>query len=229
MSRTRHGDVGWAAAIAAVTLLYAVPASREAVVALTTAQPYLLGFLKFMVLATLGELLAVRLTTGTWQRPTGLIWRMLVWGLVGVAVTFMFSFYSKGVAAGVEAGLLPAGAGVVATILAAFYTSALMNVTFGPVFMATHRISDTWIDLAARGQRPGFAEVLAAIDWPGFVSFVVARTIPLWWIPAHTLTFLLPGEYRVLAAAYLSIVLGVILAFAKGRKTAPSTARRMTA
>jgi hypothetical protein len=221
------GDLGWAAVLAAVTLLYAVPASREAVVALTTAQPYVLGFLKFMILATLGELLALRLTTGAWQRPTGLIWRMLVWGLVGVAVTFMFSFYSRGVAAGVEAGLLPVGTGFVAAFLAAFYTSALMNVTFGPVFMAAHRISDTWIDLAVRGKRPSFADVLIAIDWPGFMSFVVARTIPLWWIPAHTLTFLLPGEYRVLAAAYLSIVLGVILAFAKGRKTVSSTARRI--
>lgn len=217
--RTRIGDVGWVAAIGAVTLLYAVPASRETVIALTNAHPYVMGFLKFMILATLGELLVGRLTGGAWRRPTGLIWRMLVWGLVGVAVTFMFSFFSKGVAAATEAGLLPVGTGLVATLLIAFYTSALMNLTFGPVFMGAHRISDTWIDLAARGRRPAFNDVLAAIDWPGFMSFVVARTIPLWWIPVHTLTFLLPGEYRVLAAAYLSIVLGVILAFARGRKT----------
>jgi hypothetical protein len=41
------------------------------------------------------------------------------------------------------------------------------------------------------------------------------KTIPIFWIPAHTITFLLPSEYRVLSAAFLSIALGTILAFAK--------------
>ncbi|MBK5251987.1 MAG: hypothetical protein JJE29_05070 [Peptostreptococcaceae bacterium] len=52
-----------------------------------------------------------------------------------------------------------------------------------------------------------------------FVSFVLAKTIPFFWIPAHTLTFLLPGQYRVLAAAMLSIALGLILTLAKIKKT----------
>jgi len=59
--------------------------------------------------------------------------------------------------------------------------------------------------------------VVGTIDWQGFFGFVVAKTIPLFWIPAHTVTFLLPPEYRVLAAAFLSIALGAILAFAKRR------------
>ena len=52
----------------------------------------------------------------------------------------------------------------------------------------------------------------------GFVSFVLMKTIPIFWIPAHTITFLLPSEYRVLSAAFLSIALGAILAFAKKKK-----------
>jgi len=48
------------------------------------------------------------------------------------------------------------------------------------------------------------------------------KTIPMFWIPAHTITFLLPSEFRVLAAAFLSIALGAILAFAKKKK--PQTA-----
>ena len=53
------------------------------------------------------------------------------------------------------------------------------------------------------------------IDWNGFVSFVVVKTIPLFWIPAHTVTFMLAPEYRVVVAAFLSIALGGILSFAK--------------
>lgn len=59
------------------------------------------------------------------------------------------------------------------------------------------------------------SEVVKTIDWYGFIRFVVLKTIPFFWIPAHTVTFLLPAEYRVLAAAFLSIALGGILASAK--------------
>ncbi|HRZ79119.1 MAG TPA: Mpv17/PMP22 family protein, partial [bacterium] len=46
------------------------------------------------------------------------------------------------------------------------------------------------------------------------------KTIPLFWIPAHTITFLLPENHRVLFAAILGVVLGVFLAIAslKGKK-----------
>jgi hypothetical protein len=63
------------------------------------------------------------------------------------------------------------------------------------------------------------SEVIKRIDWDGFVSFVIMKTIPIFWIPAHTITFLLPPEYRVLSAAFLSIALGAILAFAKKNMT----------
>ncbi|HWJ02684.1 MAG TPA: hypothetical protein VNU93_03325, partial [Verrucomicrobiae bacterium] len=66
------------------------------------------------------------------------------------------------------------------------------------------------------------ADVVNHIDWHGFISFVVLKTIPFFWIPAHTITFMLPTEYRVLTAAFLSIALGGILAFAKKQSTASS-------
>jgi len=77
-------------------------------------------------------------------------------------------------------------------------------------------------DALAAGVRGGapvaVSEVIGRIDWRGFVSFVLFRTIPLFWIPAHTITFLLPPHYRVLMAALLSLALGGILAFAKRRR-----------
>ena len=216
MKQFRIGDLIWLAALVAMTAFFIVPATNRVFVSLTTAQPYWMGFAKFAILATMGELLARRLGGGEWQKPAGLLWRVLIWGLIGVAITFMFSFFSLGTAAVIEKGLIPAGEGWLSKLLQAFYTSALMNLTFGPVFMAAHRISDTWLDLrTSQGGRISTKEMLTAIDWPGFWGFVVGKTIPFWWIPAHTMTFLLPGEYRVLVAAYLSIVLGVILVYAR--------------
>lgn len=215
--RVLPGDILWLCLLLLVTLLIVLPPTHGVFVNLTGAHPYLMGFLKFAVLASMGELLALRLAAGAWKRPAGMFYKMLVWGLLGVMITFMFSFYSAGVAALITKGLLPVGAGVVGALLTAFYTSAIMNLTFGPVFMALHRFTDTLIDLRMKGQRPGAREVVAAVDWAGFINFVVFKTIPLWWIPAHTATFLLPPEYRVLVAAYLSIVLGVILVTARNR------------
>jgi hypothetical protein len=52
------------------------------------------------------------------------------------------------------------------------------------------------------------------LDWTTMWGFVFKKTIPLFWIPAQTINFMLPEEYRVLFAAFLSIVLGVLLSVA---------------
>lgn len=178
--------------------------------------PYLMGFIKFSILATMGELLALRIVNRTWRTPKGILYRAIVWGFLGMVFVLIFDLFAGGVTSSIKKGLLLSLGG---NLGFAFFTSALMNVTFGPTFMAFHRIMDTYIDLGegslSKIVRVKLSEVVKAIDWYGFVSFVVLKTIPFFWIPAHTVTFLLPPEYRVLAAAFLSIALGGILAFAK--------------
>lgn len=55
---------------------------------------------------------------------------------------------------------------------------------------------------------------MADINWRVQWDFVFKKTIPLFWIPAQTLNFLLPAEFRILVAAIYSIILGVIPAIA---------------
>ncbi len=228
------GDVLWGLILAAVLASFADPYTAKVLLSLTASHPYAMGFAKFALLATMGELLVVRLSRGAWRSPGGLWARALVWGLVGILVVLMFALFSAGVAAIAAKGLLPVGDGLLKSLLIAFWTSALMNLTFGPAFMAAHRVSDAWI--ASRFGAPGtkeenpsgkameppskvrLAESVASVDWNHFLGFVVGKTIPLFWIPAHTITFLLPGEYRVLVAALLSIALGVILTWGKKTK-----------
>ena len=47
------------------------------------------------------------------------------------------------------------------------------------------------------------------------VYFIVLKTILLFWIPAHTISFLMPENMRVMLAALLSIAFGVIVAYYK--------------
>lgn len=192
---------------------------------LTMAHPYLMGFVKFSILATIGELCAIRILSGQWKSPVGLIYRTIVWGLLGMGIVLMFEIFSGGVTSAIAKGLLPSGSGFGQQFLKAIFISTIMNLSFAPVFMAFHRFTDTCIDVAC-GEGAGFGginaeAILARIDWQGFINFVVLKTVPFFWIPAHTVTFLLPPEYRVLVAAALSIALGAILAYAK-RKKAPA-------
>ena len=189
---------------------------------ITIAHPFLMGFVKFSVLATIGELIAIRIVGNCWKAPSGLIYRAVVWGALGMAIVLMFETFSTGVGSAISKGMLYTGTGSLQPVLKSFYTSAIMNLAFAPTFMAFHRFTDTTIDMVCNeGKSLGeikLSEVTDRIDWQGFINFVVLKTIPLFWIPAHTITFLLPPEYRILAAAFLSIALGAILAYAK-RKT----------
>jgi hypothetical protein len=88
--------------------------------------------------------------------------------------------------------------------------------------MILHRVTDTFIDLGEghinKILKVKGHDVIRTIDWQNFFGFVVLKTIPLFWIPAHTITFLLPENYRILSAGFLSIALGLILTLSKLKK-----------
>lgn len=213
----KRGDVIWGGVFTAITAFLVIPETRHLFEAATRSHPYIMGFVKFAIMASMGELLTMRMLQKQWKKPAGFAAKAIVWGIIGMVIVAMFALYSDGVAGLLRRGLLYAGQGKIAAFLTALFTSAIMNGTFGIVLMLSHKISDTYIDLRTAREKPNFQMTLKAVDWPAFFSFVIGKTIPLFWIPTHTITFLLPAEYRVLAAAYLSVALGMILAYAKLR------------
>ncbi len=221
MERVKKCDLLWGGLLLVILAFMLVPVTHNLFVQLSQSHIYLMAFAKFSVLATMGELLAIRIINGAWKKPVGFLWRALVWGGLGVSIALVFNLYATGVADALKNGLLPSLGqdGVSHRVSFAFFTSVLMNCFFAPTFMAFHRFTDTYIDLGQGKLRSmvkiQLKEVVGEIDWNRFISFVVCKTIPFFWIPAHTLTFLLPPEYRILMAALLSIALGVILGFVK--------------
>ncbi len=211
------------AVFAAFIAVLAIPASRKVFEELSgnEGHPYLMGFVKFGLLATAGELIAVRMAKGAFKKPPYLIARIVIWGLIGIWITYMMKMFFIGSGALMTAGLLP-GAGlpeIWQKLVRAFATSATMNLTFGPTFMAVHKCSDTYLALRAeRGRGVTLSDVIDAVDWKRFVSFTLGKTVPIFWIPAHTLTFMLPAAYQVMLAALLSVALGVILNLRKKQK-----------
>ena len=194
--------------------------------------PYLLAFAKFALLATFGEMIGLRIKNGNYtEKGFGILPRAVVWGLLGTWIAIAMKTFASGVPGlmtslglgdlihHAQEGLTPGN------LLRAFLISLMMNTTFGPVFMTLHKITDTHI-LNCGGKPKAlitpipFGKILGSLNWKVQWQFVFKKTIPLFWIPAHTITFLLPPQSQVLFAASLSIVLGVILSIAAvaGRK-----------
>ena len=105
----------------------------------------------------------------------------------------------------------------------ALAVSVAMNTIFAPVFMTFHKITDTHIldcdgSLRSLITPIPMARIITHLNWDTQWNFVFKKTIPFFWYPAHTITFLLPDEVRVLFAAILGVVLGVLLAIAARMK-----------
>jgi len=214
----KWADFVWGAVMVCILAALVNPSSRAAIIGATIVHPYLMGIIKFSVLASMGELFAIRIIAGQWNIPCGMVYRACFWGFVGFTLTAAVPVYASGVASAMQSGLL-FGARFHLPVIRAFWTSVMMNATYGPVLMCAHRISDTYLDLA--GGRllnlPSvkFDAVIATINWHSLFVVVIIRLLTFFWVPAHTITFLLPPEYRVLFAAILSFALGVLLAFFK--------------
>ncbi len=218
----KKGDIVYCMLLAGIVAFLTIPATNGLFLAATQKSPYLMGFAKFAVLATMGEFLAIRITARQWKAPRGAVYKAIVWGILGICIVLMFQIFPAGVAQAADKGYLWLGSGWFSSLLTAFLTSFIMNFTFGSMFMALHRITDTMIDKRCNGEKTSLKAAIDTIDWADFIKFVVGKTLPLFWIPMHTLSFLLPQGYQVLFAGFLSIALGVILAYAKRRQYKPA-------
>ncbi|MCK5136447.1 MAG: Mpv17/PMP22 family protein [Bacteroidales bacterium] len=192
----------------------------------------LMSFIKFSILATLGEVIGLRIKTGSYhQKGFGLIPRAIVWGFLGVTIHMAFAIFAAGTPVFLEkVGFKDAGSILHSDlswkkVLVSFSISTALNLFYAPVMMTFHKITDIHI-LENGGMLQGFfkpihfARIFEEINWDVQWNFVFKKTIPLFWIPAQTVTFLLPEEFRVLFAAFLGIVLGVLLAIAALKNSA---------
>lgn len=225
-ARNKYSDLLTATIVIATIALFIVsPASRDSFGEINRSHGMAMGFVKFAILATFGEMLALRLFEGVYLKPGwGLLPKAFVWGGLGLMIKASLIIFSTGVKELLAyLGLTTTSSSFPVMIMVALSISLLINFIFAPVLMTLHKMFDLHIastDGTMSGLFSSFegADLLKKIDWDVMWHFVFKKTIPFFWIPAHTITFLLPPEYQVGFAALLGIVLGVILAFAgKGK------------
>ena len=233
MNKQRVNDILFAAAIVVFFMpFFMCDAVFNWYESFNLNHPMVMSFLKFAVLATLGEVIGLRIKTRKYRADGfGLLSRAVVWGFLGLTIKMAFVIFASGVpvfldkmgvSSAMEVMKQPLSAN---KLLVAFSISAAMNLIYAPVMMTLHRITDTHIvanggKLSCLVKPIQFGKIMKELDWGMQWNFVFKKTIPFFWIPAHTITFLMPVEYQVLFAALLGIVLGVLLAIAGNKGTA---------
>ncbi len=193
---------------------------------LNAAHPYCLAFIKFGILSTLGEMLGLRIKSGSYIcEGFGIAPRAVLWGVYGVWIALAMKTFATGAPTMVQSlgadGVVDAMKGGFSglKLLGAFSISVMMNSLFAPIFMTLHKITDAHIvknggSLCSLVRPIDMRKSFVNLDWDTQWSFVFMKTIPYFWIPAHTITFMLPPSQQVLFAALLSIALGVFLSIA---------------
>ena len=239
----KKGDWILIACVAAVAALFAIPQTHagEAFNWATAHHPYIMAFFKFAILATLGEMLALRIREGVYNKPGfGVLPRMIVWGFLGMAIAMSMVIFKCGVPvflgtvadalmgnadhAVAYAAVFKASEFTLGKLGIAFAVSVLMNSIVAPVMMTCHKCTDIHITDNGGTVRGLFRpikmrEIMSKkINWDIQWSLVIKKTIPLFWFPMHTITFILPANLQVLFAALLGVALGLILALAGGAK-----------
>lgn len=176
------------------------------------AHPYCASAMKFLVLGTSGEWLGgvIRKRGDLKPFPLEMLWpKLVIWALLGLLIRWVFSSFALLIPVQAAAGLLPQACARGGGLAFAVAVSVEMNLLFSPLLMYLHRALD---NAAARVWRwGGMATAIYSIAW--------------FWIPAHTVTFLLRDEHRVFFAALLSVALGAILGFASRTAGEPGAGR----
>ena len=165
--------------------------------------PLLSAAIQFGILGTLGEFISAAIKNkkitpiGNWWQT---IAKVIAWALLGIIIKYGFVGMKGAVRALIDHHLFPqffsTGLGW------AFSVSVITNLFFGPQMMFIHRLEDNLI--AYKWDLTGLQNAFLTLIW--------------FWIPAHTVTFMLPKEMQIGLAAIWSVMLGIIMGITAPKK-----------
>ena len=165
-------------------------------VELVKAYPLYTAMLQFAVLGTFGDIISKWMQQGKVFMPYKaqiLILKMLEWAFLAIAIKYAFVCFQGFVDSLVSHQLLPE----LGLFGRAFAVSVAMNLQFGLLLVMLHRFLDNAI--AQQNNWKNIDKGMWSLIW--------------FWIPAHTVTFMLDKPYQIGLAAIWSVVLGLILGY----------------
>ena len=158
--------------------------------------PIYSAMIQFAVLGTLGDVLSKWIQQSRVFLPykTSVIFlKMIEWAILAITIKYAFVGYQGFIDSLTENGLLPK----LGLFGRAFSVSVTMNLQFGLFLVIFHRFLDNLI--AKQNNWKNIDKGMFSLIW--------------FWIPAHTITFMLDKPYQIGLAAIWSVVLGFILGY----------------
>lgn len=165
-------------------------------VELVKQYPIYSAMVQFAVLGTLGDIFSKWMQKGMVFMPYKvviLVLKMLEWAFLAVCIKYAFVGFQGFVDSLISHQLLP-DLGVFGR---AFLVSVTMNLQFGLLLVILHRFLDNVI--VKQNNWENIDKGMWSLIW--------------FWIPAHTITFMLDKPYQIGLAAVWSVVLGLILGY----------------
>ncbi|MBI5477093.1 MAG: hypothetical protein HY964_10210 [Ignavibacteriales bacterium] len=158
--------------------------------------PIISAMIQFAFLGTLGDMISKWIVVRKIYFPFAfrvLLLKMLEWSALAVCIKYAFIGFQGFVDSLVLHNLLPE----LNLFTRSLSISISMNLQFGPFLVIMHRILDNAI--AKEKNWNNLDKGLLSLLW--------------FWIPAHTITFILPRPFQIGLAAIWSVMLGIILGY----------------
>lgn len=161
-----------------------------------TSYPIYSAMIQFALLGTLGDIISKWMQQNKIFLPYSwsvILLKMIEWAIIAITIKYAFVGF-KAFVSGLEAHHLIPQLGKFGR---AFAISLSMNLQYGLFLVIFHRFLDNLI--AKQNNWKNIHKGMYSLVW--------------FWIPAHTITFMLPRPYQIGLAAVWSVVLGIILGF----------------
>lgn len=158
--------------------------------------PIYSAMLQFAVLGTLGDIISKWMQQGKIFMPYKwiiVVLKMIEWAIIAITIKYAFVGFQGFIDNLVGHGLLPE----LGKFGRAFAISVSMNLQYGLFLVIFHRFLDNVV--AKQNNWKNIDKGMLSLAW--------------FWIPAHTVTFMLDKPYQIGLAAIWSVVLGIILGF----------------
>jgi hypothetical protein len=165
-------------------------------VELVKEYPIYSAMVQFAILGTLGDIFSKWMQQGKVHKPykiSIILLKMLEWAIIAVTIKYAFTGFQGFIDSLIAHNLLPE----LSNFGRAFTVSVTMNLQYGLFLVIFHRFLDNVI--AKQHNWKNIDKGMFSLIW--------------FWIPAHTITFMLEKPFQIGLAALWSVVLGFILGY----------------
>jgi hypothetical protein len=165
-------------------------------VELVKEYPIYSAMVQFAILGTLGDIFSKWMQQGKVHKPykiSIILLKMLEWAIIAVTIKYAFTGFQGFIDSLIAHHLLPE----LSNFARAFTVSVTMNLQYGLFLVIFHRFLDNVI--AKQHNWKNIDKGMFSLIW--------------FWIPAHTITFMLEKPFQIGLAALWSVVLGFILGY----------------